>query len=40
MIVDWAVAQLGFGVVSWVVSLWVDSPWRYGLWALGLVSTW
>ncbi|MET7994141.1 low temperature requirement protein A [Amycolatopsis sp. NPDC005232] len=36
VIVDWPVAQLGFGVVPWVVSLWVDSPWRYGLWALGL----
>ncbi|QYN17217.1 low temperature requirement protein A [Amycolatopsis sp. DSM 110486] len=36
VIVDWPVAQLGFGVVPWVASLWVDSPWRYGLWALGL----
>ncbi|WP_326833719.1 low temperature requirement protein A [Amycolatopsis rhabdoformis] len=36
VIVDWPVAQLGFGVFPWIASIWVESPWRYGLWALGL----
>ncbi|MFE5333415.1 low temperature requirement protein A [Embleya sp. NPDC056575] len=29
-------AQLGFGTTPWLISLWVDAPARYGLWALGL----
>ncbi|GCD93141.1 low temperature requirement protein A [Embleya hyalina] len=34
---DWPLAQLGIGTTPWLISLWVDAPARYGLWALGLV---
>jgi low temperature requirement protein LtrA len=34
--VDRPVARIGAGILPWVASLWVDGPWRYGLWALGL----
>ncbi|WP_414637638.1 low temperature requirement protein A [Amycolatopsis sp.] len=36
IVVDWPVAQLGAGVVPWIVSLWIDGPWRYDLRAIGL----
>ncbi|MFD9596717.1 low temperature requirement protein A [Kitasatospora sp. NPDC059973] len=36
VVVDWPLAQLGAGTVPWIVSLWADTPTRYGLWALGL----
>ncbi|GHF33064.1 hypothetical protein GCM10017566_02090 [Amycolatopsis bartoniae] len=36
VVVDWPVVQVGTGVVPWIVSLWAEGPWRYGLWALGL----
>lgn len=36
VVVDWPVAQLGGGVLPWVISLWVPEPWKYWLWALGL----
>ncbi|WP_234392864.1 MULTISPECIES: low temperature requirement protein A [Actinomycetes] len=36
IIVEWPVVHAGMGVVPWVVSLWVDAPWKYALWALGL----
>ena len=35
-LLDWPVAQVGAGVVPWIVSLWIDEPWRYYLWAVGL----
>ncbi len=37
IVVDWPLVQLGFGTVPWVVSLFVDAPWRYVLWGAGLV---
>ncbi|WP_166463098.1 low temperature requirement protein A [Amycolatopsis acidicola] len=37
VVVDWPVAQMGAGVVPWIASLWAGDPWRYYLWALGLV---
>ncbi|MDT8914167.1 low temperature requirement protein A [Amycolatopsis sp. PS_44_ISF1] len=37
VLVDWPVAQLGFGVTPWVASLWTPEPWRYWLWALGVL---
>ncbi|MBB4684845.1 low temperature requirement protein A [Amycolatopsis jiangsuensis] len=36
VIAEWPVVHAGMGVIPWIVSIWVDSPWRYGLWALGL----
>ncbi|MEV0096567.1 low temperature requirement protein A [Streptomyces sp. NPDC050738] len=37
VVVDWPVAQLSFGVLPWVVSIWCDAPLRYWLWAAGLL---
>lgn len=37
LVVDWPIAQLSLGVLPWIVSLWVPEPWKYWLWALGLV---
>jgi low temperature requirement protein LtrA len=36
MLVDWPLAQFGAGVTPWIVSIWVDGPARYWLWAAGL----
>ncbi|WP_051813914.1 low temperature requirement protein A [Kitasatospora sp. MBT63] len=36
VVMDWPVAQMGLGVLPWIVSLWVDAPARYWLWALGI----
>ncbi|WP_406643092.1 low temperature requirement protein A [Amycolatopsis sp. WGS_07] len=36
VIVEWPVVHAGMGVVPWFVSFWVDAPWKYALWALGL----
>ncbi|WP_441247421.1 low temperature requirement protein A [Kitasatospora sp. McL0602] len=36
VVVDWPVAQVGGGTVPWLVSIWVDAPGRYWLWAGGL----
>nr|WP_275410107.1 low temperature requirement protein A [Streptomyces sp. SID14478] len=36
MLVDWPVAQFSAGVTPWIVSIWVDGPARYWLWAAGL----
>ncbi|WP_406320643.1 low temperature requirement protein A [Streptomyces sp. NBC_01637] len=36
VVVDWPLAQVGGGTLPWIVSLWVDAPVRYWLWALGL----
>ncbi|TYB56833.1 low temperature requirement protein A [Nonomuraea sp. PA05] len=32
----WPAAQLGAGLLPWVVSIWADQPMRYLLWGLGL----
>lgn len=34
---SWPAAQLGAGLAPWIVSLWVDGPWRYALWGLGIL---
>lgn len=36
VVLDWPLAQQGFGAVPWIVSLWVAAPGRYWLWALGI----
>ncbi|MER6762844.1 MULTISPECIES: low temperature requirement protein A [Amycolatopsis] len=36
IIVEWPIVHAGMGVVPWFVSFWVDAPWKYALWALGL----
>ncbi|MFD2474123.1 low temperature requirement protein A [Amycolatopsis silviterrae] len=36
VIVEWPIVHAGMGVVPWFVSFWVDAPWKYALWALGL----
>ncbi|MFC4120337.1 low temperature requirement protein A [Nonomuraea zeae] len=33
----WPAAQLGAGLTPWLVSIWVEPPWRYALWGLALV---
>lgn len=35
VITAWPAAQLGFGTLPWIVSLWVDTPWKFALWGLG-----
>ncbi|WP_245787349.1 low temperature requirement protein A [Amycolatopsis saalfeldensis] len=37
VLVDWPVAQVGFGVTPWLISIWAPGPWRYWLWALGVL---
>ncbi|MBB5873935.1 low temperature requirement protein LtrA [Allocatelliglobosispora scoriae] len=32
----WPAAQLGAGFVPWVISIWVEPPARYWLWAVGI----
>ncbi|WP_051640190.1 low temperature requirement protein A [Cellulomonas sp. URHE0023] len=36
VVLDWPLAQQGLGAVPWLVSLWVDAPGRYWLWAAGI----
>ncbi len=36
VVVDWPLAQFGSGAVPWLVSLFVEAPLRYWLWALGI----
>ncbi|MFE2291559.1 low temperature requirement protein A [Streptomyces sp. NPDC059452] len=36
VVVDWPLAQFGAGALPWLVSLFVEAPWRYWLWALGI----
>ena len=36
ILVDWPAAQMSFGVIPWIVSLWAHDPTRYWLWALGI----
>ncbi|MFI8352555.1 low temperature requirement protein A [Streptomyces cyaneofuscatus] len=36
VVVDWPLAQFGAGALPWLVSLFVPTPWRYWLWALGI----
>src|SRR4051794_34121536 len=36
VVLDWPLAQQGFGAIPWIVFLWVDAPAKYWLWALGI----
>ncbi|MGW8379430.1 low temperature requirement protein A [Streptomyces sp. ODS28] len=36
VVMDWPLAQFGAGALPWLVSVWVDAPARYRLWALGI----
>lgn len=36
IVVDWPLAHIGGGTAPWIVSVWVDPPVRYWLWAIGL----
>ncbi|NEB40501.1 low temperature requirement protein A [Streptomyces sp. SID14515] len=36
VVVDWPLAQFGAGAAPWLVSLFVETPLRYWLWALGI----
>ena len=36
VLLDFPVAQHTVGVLPWVVSLWVDEPWKVALWAAGV----
>ncbi|MER5884849.1 low temperature requirement protein A [Streptomyces sp. NPDC001941] len=36
VVTDWPLAQIGTGAAPWLASLFVDDPWRYRLWALGI----
>ena len=32
----WPLLQFGGATLPWIVAIWVDTPWKYVLWALGL----
>ncbi|MBV7243513.1 low temperature requirement protein A [Streptomyces sp. MW-W600-10] len=36
IVVDWPLAQFGAGALPWLVSLFVETPLRYWLWAVGI----
>jgi low temperature requirement protein LtrA len=36
VLASWPALQFGGAVAPWVVAMWVDPPWKYWLWALGL----
>ena len=36
VVLDWPVAQQSVGALPWLASLWVDEPWKFWLWALGI----
>ncbi|WP_336085528.1 low temperature requirement protein A [Nocardia sp. SSK8] len=36
LVVDWPIAQMGSGILPWLVSLWVPAPWKFVLWGVGL----
>ena len=36
MVVDWPLAQQVSGAVPFLVSVWVDEPWKFALWGLGV----
>ncbi|RZS43278.1 low temperature requirement protein LtrA [Herbihabitans rhizosphaerae] len=35
MLAAWPLAQIGFGLLPWIASLWVDGTAKYVLWAVG-----
>lgn len=36
VLLDWPTAQFTLGVIPWTLSVWVDAPARYWLWAAGI----
>ena len=38
ILTGWPLLQFGGLATPWVVAIWVDTPWKYWLWALGLVG--
>jgi low temperature requirement protein LtrA len=36
VLLDFPVAQHSLGLLPWVVSFWVDDPWKLALWAVGV----
>ncbi len=37
VLAGWPLLQLGGLATPWIVAMWVEAPWKYWLWALGLV---
>ncbi|MEV0162280.1 low temperature requirement protein A [Nonomuraea fuscirosea] len=33
----WPAAQLGAGLTPWIASIWVEGPWRYVMWGIGVL---
>lgn len=38
VLTDWPLLQFGGLAVPWVVAMWIPTPWKYWLWAAGLVA--
>jgi low temperature requirement protein LtrA len=36
VLLDFPVAQYTVGLLPWLVSIWVDQPWKLALWAVGI----
>jgi low temperature requirement protein LtrA len=36
VLASWPALQFGGAIAPWVIAIWVDAPWKYWLWALGL----
>jgi low temperature requirement protein LtrA len=36
VLLDFPVVQYSVGLLPWVVSIWVDEPWKLALWAVGI----
>lgn len=37
VLLEWPAAQAAAGCVPWIISIWVDAPWMYALWGLGIL---
>lgn len=37
VLVDFPVVQYSGGLLPWLISIWVDDPWKLRLWALGVI---
>src|SRR4051812_33698896 len=36
VLLDFPVVQNSLGLLPWIASIWVDEPWKLGLWAVGV----
>jgi low temperature requirement protein LtrA len=36
VLLDFPVVQYSVGLLPWIVSIWVDGPWKLALWAVGM----